>query len=411
MGLTISQKIIAAGCGRDEVTPGEIVHVEPDLVMLYDWPGFDGLMRTINIDPDRVALNIDHYFSPPNEQIAKLHRNFRSTVSKHGIKKFYDVGKTGIGFQLYAEEGLILPGTFVAHADPHVSTLGAFGAYCVGIGSDVISIFLTGKAWIKVPETIRINLHGAFLPHVTSRDLFEKIVADLGPDGALGTVIEFTGPGLAGMSMESRMVLCNSVQYLAAETAIIAADAVTKEYLDKTAQAPWQPVSGDEDASYARDLEYDLSTIAPMVVTPPDVYYVKSIEEVQGIKIDQAIIGTCAGGRMEDLRIAAAILKDHPVAPGVRFMITPITPAIMASADREGLIEIFVKAGALVGPPSCGPCYGGLAQLLPGETCISTGTLNVPGRLGSTEAEIYMANPAVVTASAVSGKITDPRSL
>ena len=411
MNLTISQKIIAAACGKDTVTPGEIVHVEPDLVMLYDWPGFDGLMRTINIDPDRVALNIDHYFSPPNEQIAKLHRNFRSTVKKHGIKKFYDVGNTGIGFQLYAEKGDILPGTFVAHADPHVSTLGAFGAYCLGIGSDVISIFLTGKAWIKVPETILINLHGTLATHVTSRDIFEKIVADIGPEGAQGKVIEFAGPGLNNMSMESRMVLCNSVQYLSAETAIIAADDVTREYLSHTTKEPWQPVSGDEGASYATVMEYDLSTIEPMVVTPPDVYYVKPIKDVLGTKIDQAIIGTCAGGRMEDLRIAAAILKDHPVAPGVRFMITPITPAIMADASREGLIEIFVKAGALVGPPSCGTCYGGLAQLLPGETCISTGTLNVPGRLGSTEADIYMANPAVVTASAVCGKITDPRLL
>jgi len=411
VSLTISQKIIAAKCGRDQVTPGEIVHVEPDLVMLYDWPGFDGLMKNINIDPDRVALNIDHYFSPPNEQIAKLHRNFRSTVKKFGIKKFYDVGKTGIGFQLYAEEGLILPGTFVAHADPHVSTLGAFGAYCLGIGSDVISIFLTGKAWIKVPETIRINIHGSFGRHVTSRDLFEKIVADIGPDGAQGKVIEFSGPGLAGMSMESRMVLCNSVQYLSAETAIIPPDEITRAYLSGKTKEPWQEVLGDEDASYSEVLDYDLSTLEPMVVTPPDVFYIKTVQEVAGTKIDQAIIGTCAGGRMEDLRIAAAILKDHPVAPGVRFMITPITPAIMADASREGLIEIFVKAGALVGPPSCGTCYGGLAQMLPGEVCISTGTMNVPGRLGSTEADIYMANPAVVTASAVCGKITDPRSL
>ena len=411
MNLTISEKIIAAACGKESVTPGEIVHVAPDLVMLYDWPGFDGLMRTINIDPDRVALNIDHYFSPPNEQIAKLHRNFRSTVKKYGIKKFYDVGNTGIGFQLYAEKGDILPGTFVAHADPHVSTLSAFGAYCIGIGADVISIFLTGKAWIKVPETILINLHGTLADQVTSRDVFEKIVADIGPEGAQGKVIEFGGPGLKNLSMESRMVLCNSVQYLSAETAIIPADDITAAYLKDKTDKPWQAVAGDEGATYAQVLEYDLSAITPMVVTPPDVYFIKPVEDVVGTKIDQAIIGTCAGGRMEDLRIAADILKNHLVAPGVRFMVTPITPTVMKDASKEGLIETIINAGALVGPPSCGPCYGGLAQLLPKEVCISTGTLNVPGRLGSIEADIYMANPAVVTASAVRGQITDPRNL
>jgi 3-isopropylmalate/(R)-2-methylmalate dehydratase large subunit len=409
--MTISQKIIAAKCGRDEVVPGEIVQVEPDLVMLYDWPGFDGLMKTINIDPDRVALNIDHYFSPPNEQIAKMHRNFRNTVGKYGIKKFFDIGKTGIGFQLYAEEGLIRPGMLVAHADPHVSTLSAFGAYCVGIGSDVISIFMTGKTWLKVPETLRVHLTGTLPENVTSRDVFEQLVADIGPSGAIGQVVEFTGPGVAAMSMESRMVLCNSVQYLSAETAIIAPDDVTTAYLKGKTQEPWNPVFGDENAPYAKTIAYDLSTLEPLVVTPPDVYYVKPVGEVSGKKIHQAIIGTCAGGRMEDLRIAAKLLKGKSVAPGVRFMITPITPSILAQASKEGLIEVLVEAGALVGPPSCGPCYGGLSQLLAGEVCISTGTLNIPGRLGSKEAEIYMANPAVVTASAIKGEITDPRTL
>ena len=379
--------------------------------MLYDWPGFDGLMRNINIDPARVAYNIDHYFSPPNQQIAKLHRNFRATAEKYGIEKFFDVGQTGIGFQLFAEKGLIRPGMLVAHADPHVSTLSAFGAYCIGIGADVISIFLTGKAWIKVPETIRVDITGSFAEHVTTRDLFEKIVADIGPDGAIGKVIEFSGPGLADISMESRMVLCNSVQYLSAETAIIPSDAVTAAYLRDISDEPVTAVASDADASFAEVLTYDVSRLEPMVVTPPDVYYVKPAAAVTGTKIHQAIIGTCAGGRIEDLRIAAGLLKNRKVKPGVRFMVTPITPGVMAQASKEGLIETIIAAGALVGPPSCGTCYGGLGQLLPKEVCISTGTLNIPGRLGSTEADIYMANPAVVTASAICGEITDPRTL
>jgi len=409
VGQTISQKIIAAKAGRASVSPGEIVHVKPDLAMLYDWPGFDGLMKTINIDADRVAINIDHYFSPPNEQIAKLHRNFRSTAKKYGVEKFYDVGRSGIGFHLFAEKGHIRPGMLVVHADPHVSTLSALGAYCVGTGADIISVFLTGDIWLKVPETLKVNVEGAFPKGVTSRDLFEKIVADIGPDGAQGMVVEFCGPAIEAMSVASRMVLCNSVQYISAETAIIEPDQKIQDYLKDRTEKSWDGVKSDPDASYVRILNYDLATLEPMVVTPPDVFYVEPIQAVAGKKINQAIIGTCASGRIEDLQMVAHVLEGRQIARDVRMIVTPITPDTHAEAIQKGYIDTILKAGALVGPSTCEPCYGAFGQLLPGEVCISTGTLNIPGRLGSTEADIYMANPATVAASAIEGSITDPR--
>ena len=409
MGETISQKILAKKAGKERVETGEIIYVSPDLIWLYDWPGFDGLVRNIMIDPERVGINIDHYFSPPSEAIAKLHRNLRTTSRKFKVRKFYDIGETGVGFHLFAEKGHIRPGMLVAHVDPHVSTMGALGAYCVGVGGDVLSAFLTGEIWLRVPETIKVEVHGRFKPCVTSRDLFEKILQDLGPDGAQGKVLEFTGPAIRQMSVESRMVLCNSVQYLSAETAIIGSDEVTLAYLKNRTEASYETVESDPDACYSKVIEYDVSDLEPMIVTPPDVFYVDRVAALQGKKIDQALIGTCASGRLEDLRTAARLLKGKKVHPSVRFMITPITPQTHLDACKEGLIDIFLQAGALVTPSTCGPCYGGFGQLLAGETCVSTGTLNIPGRMGSTEADIYMANAATVTASAVAGKITDPR--
>lgn len=409
MGYTISQKILAKKSGKEHVHPGEIIYAKPDLLWLYDWPGFDGLMRNILIDPERVGINIDHFFSPSTEAIAKLHRNFRATAKKYNIKKFYDIGKTGIGFQLFAEKGNIRPGMLVMHIDPHVSTMSALGAYCIGVGGDVMAGFLTGEIWLRVPETLKVTLTGTFQDGVTSRDVFEKLLQDLGPDGAQGKVVEFTGPAVRAMNIESRMVLCNSVQYLSAETAIVGPDEKTFAYLQGRTTIPYEIFESDPDAQYAQEVTYDVYEIEPMVVTPPDVFYVKSVKDAAGKKIDQALIGTCAGGRIDDLRIAARILKGKKVHPDVRFLVFPITPQTQSDANKEGLIDILIEAGALIGPSTCGPCYGGFGQLLPGETCLSTGTLNIPGRMGSTEAEVYMANPATVAASALQGEIVDPR--
>jgi 3-isopropylmalate/(R)-2-methylmalate dehydratase large subunit len=270
---------------------------------------------------------------------------------------------------------------------------------------------MLGKAWLKVPGTIKVNVTGKFQKGVTSRDLFEKIEGDLGPDGGTGNVFEFTGPAIATMSIESRMVLCNSVQYMAADTAIINPDKKTIAYIKGVTDEPFDAMSSDADAEYTNTINYDISTLEPQVVCPPDVYYIKSVGEAEGTAINQAFIGTCASGRMEDLRLAAKVLKGKKVHPDVRLLITPITSLIAEQAAREGLIEIFLQAGAVIGPPTCGPCFGGFGYLLPGEVAITTGTLNVPGRMGSIDSKIYMGNPATVAASAVAGKITDPRRI
>jgi 3-isopropylmalate/(R)-2-methylmalate dehydratase large subunit len=409
MGLTLTQKILAKKTGRTELTPGEIIYAEPDLVLLYDWPGLDFLMSDIRIDPDKIVLNIDHFFMAHTEESARVHDNFRKIVKKYGIKNFYDVGRSGIGFQLVAEKGHVKPGTLIMHADSHVSTFGALGAYAVGVGGDMMSVFMLGRAWLKVPGTIRVNVTGKFQQGVTSRDLFEKILGDLGPDGGIGNVFEFSGPAVTDMSIESRMVLCNSIQYLAAETAIINPDSKTIDYIKTASVEQFDVLQSDPDAIYSKTLNYDVSGLEPQIVCPPDVYCIKLINDMDGTQINQAFIGTCASGRMEDLRLAARVLKGKKVKSHVRLLITPITSTIAEEAAKEGLLEIFLQAGAVIGPPTCGPCFGGFGYLLPGEVAITTGTLNVPGRMGSIDAKIYMANPAVVAASAVEGKVTDPR--
>jgi len=409
MGQTITEKIISKKLGKNKYKAGDVVFIEPDIAMLYDWPGFDGMVREININPDKVILNIDHFFIQSNEEQAKVLRNFRLTQRKYNLKYFYDVGRSGIGFQLLAEKGHIRPGLLGVHADPHVSTYGAFGAYMIGVGGDIMSVFMLGKCWIKLPQTLKIEVTGKFQDGVTSRDLFEKILKDLGPDGGLGMVIEYSGPTVSEMSMESRMVLCNSVQYLAAETAIIGSDEKTIEYLKSYGVKNIDILQSDADAIYAKTVKFDVSKLEPQIVTPPDVFYVKSIKDVEGTELHQAMIGTCASGRIEDLRLAARVLKGKKVHPRVRMFISPITPRIYEQAASEGLISVFTEAGAVLGPASCGFCYGGFGYLLPGENAITTGTLNIPGRMGSIYSNIYMGNPATVAASAIEGKITDPR--
>ena len=410
MSHTISEKIIASAAGKKDVTPGEIVYVKPELVMSYEWPGQDGLIKNIRIDPCRVALNLDHFFLASNMKEAKVHRNYRQTVGKYEIDQFYDVGRGGIGVHLMGEKGLVRPGMLVVHGDPHISTLGALGAYSVGIDGDTLSVFLTGEAWLKVPGTLKLHIEGEFPKGVTSRDLSEWILRDLGPDAATGMVIEYSGPTIDAMSVDSREVLCNSVQYLSAETAIINPDEITIAYVKENTDKDFKVVKSDEDAEFAEVKHYDVSKLGPQVVVPPDVFYVKDVSDVVGTEINQALIGTCAGGRIEDLRLAAGILKGKKVHPGVRLIVTPISQKTFINAMREGLIETFVESGAVILSSTCTPCFGGIGYLLPGESCIATGTLNIPGRMGSTEANIYLGSTLTVAASAIEGKISDPRN-
>jgi len=410
MSQTISEKILARAAGRAGVRPGEVIFVKPDLVAIYDWPGFDAMTRDFRIDPSKVAINFDHFFIAHNELEAKTHRNFRKTVQAQGVKCFYDVGKGGIGFHLLAEKGHIRPGMLIVHVDMHVSTFGALGCYAVGVGGDVYGAFRLGEVWLKVPDTVRCILSGHFQRGVTSRDLFEFILKELGPAGAVDDVFEFTGPAVDAMSMDSRMVLCNSVQYISAQTAIINPDDCMRTYLRQRGIQPFKDASSDPDASYRRTIEYDITGIEPQVVVPPDVFNVRNVSEVAGTKIDQVYIGSCASGRMEDLQLVSQIWERKKIHPGVRVMVTPITQSVYEEAARKGVLTTIAAAGAVVTPPTCGPCYGGFGFLMPGETCLATSTLNIPGRMGSTEASIYLSSAATAAASALTGQITDPRS-
>ncbi len=407
MGHTLAQKMLAAKCGRKEVQPGEIVWAQPDLIAQYM---HSAGIPDIRIHPDRVAITIDHTFVPKGEAEARSHANMRETARKYKISNFGEVGRTGVQFQWLAERGLVRPGMLIVHLDPHVSTYGAFGTYSCGIGSDYLQAYQTGEVWLRVPQTVKIDVTGRFADGVTSRDLFGQIINEMGPLGALGQVVQFDGPTVSAMSIESRMVLCNMAMFLSAETAIIESDRKIVDYVKSRTARPFEVFQSDADADYARMLNFDVSDMAPQIVMPDAVYHVESVKAVAGVAIDQGFIGSCASGRMEDLRLAARVLKGRKVHPNVRLVIAPITPEIQKEAAREGLTEIFWEAGALVGPPSCGMCMQlGYGFLLPGETLISTATMNVPGRLGSPEAESYLANPATVAASAVAGKISDPR--
>ena len=410
MGASLSEKILARTSGSQSVIPGSVIYVKPDKIMLYDWFGLDGLVREIKVSPEKFVFNFDHFFLPRTESEAKLHRNFRSTAQKYGINCFYDVGKGGIGFHVMAEKGHVKPGELIIHADAHVSSLGALGAYAVGVGGDVLSAVISDQVWLKVPNTIKVNIEGSFNPGVTSRDLFEKIMDSIGPDGGLDKVLEFTGPAIQEMSISSRMVLCNSVQYFSAQTAIIEPDDRVVNYLKRRSEKEIEIIYSDPDANYSEELHYNLNDLEPLVVTPPDVYYVKKVTDIEGIDVHQAFVGTCISGSLEDLRLAAKILEGKKVHPKVRFAIIPGTQEVYLNAIKEGLLEIFVNAGSIVSPPGCGPCFGAFGYLLPDENCICTGVLNTPGRMGSEDANIYLANPATVTASAVAGKITDPRN-
>jgi 3-isopropylmalate/(R)-2-methylmalate dehydratase large subunit len=407
LGLTIAQKILANKSNRKNIQPGDVIWVKPDLVAQYV---IFGDVPDIRIDPDRIAITMDHHFMPKGEGEARDQAVMRETARKYHIDNFEELGRTGIQHQLLGEKGLIRPGMLIVHLDPHVSTYGAFGAYGCSVANDGIEAMRTGEVWLKVPQTLKINVTGEFAKGVTSRDLFEKIVSDIGPTGALGQVVQYSGPAISAMSIESRMVLCNSVIFLCAETAIIEPDQKLLDYVNSRSTKAFEPIYSDADAQYSQIINYDVSKLEPQVVMPSAVYHVKPIKDVPPVSIDQAFIGTCASGRMEDLRLAAKILKGRKVHPSVRLTIAPITPEIQLAAVREGLTEIFLQAGALVGPPSCGMCLQtGYGFLLPGERFISTGTLNLPGRNGSPEAETYLANPATVAASAITGKITDPR--
>jgi len=418
--MNITEKILAHASGKTKVQPGEIVDANVDMVMVHDLTGPLAVeaFKRVGVNHvwnnKKIVIILDHQVPAESVKAAELHKTMRKFAKEQNIR-LYDVGKGGICHQVMPEKGHVLPGALIVGADSHTCTYGAFGAFATGIGStEAAAVFATGKIWLKVPEAIKIKVNGQFQKYVTPKDLILTIIGKLGVDGAIYKSAEFTGATIRSMSMAGRMTLCNMAVEMGAKNGIIAPDAATSKFLEGRVAQPLPPfdaLQSDADAVYAKTIEFNVTDLTPQVACPSSVDNVKPASELNA-PVDQAFIGSCTNGRIEDLRLAAQILKGKKVKDGVRALVIPASQEVYTQALQEGLIEIFTDAGAIVCGSACGPCLGGhIGLLASGETCVSTSNRNFIGRMGSTEANVYLASPATVAASAVTGRITDPRKL
>jgi len=418
MEMTIAEKILAEASGKKQVAPGEIVEAKIDAAMIHDLTGpltvntFHRMGASKVWDPSKIVIIFDHQVPANSIDAAQNHIVLREFAAKQRIPNFYDVFE-GICHQVLPEKGFALPGRLIVGADSHTCTYGAFGCFATGIGAtDMAAVFATGKLWFRVPESMKLIIRGKLHRRVMSKDLILQIIGDIGADGATYRSVEFIGPGIQNLSMDGRMTLCNMAVEMGAKSGIVPADRVTKRYLAKRTKRPIKPVEGDPDATYVESRTYELSRLEPQVACPHRVDNVKSVREVEGVEIDQAFLGSCTNGRMEDLEAAARILKGKHISKRVRMIVAPASREIYMNALESGLIKIFVKAGALVEAPCCAACMGGHVGFLgPGEVCISSSNRNFRGRQGSPKSRVYLASSATVAASAVKGIITDPRDM
>lgn len=418
MRMTITEKILAAHAGRDTVEPGDLIEARVDLVLGNDITAPIAIkeFRELGIDrvfdSEAVALIPDHF--TPNKDIksAEQVRILREFAREYGIVHFYDVGRVGVEHALLPELGLTRPGMLIIGADSHTCTYGAMGAFSTGVGStDMAAAMATGKAWFKVPESIRFVYKGRLNPHVNGKDLILHTIGDIGVDGALYMAMEFTGEAVAALTLEGRLTMANMAIEAGGKNGIFAPDDRTIEYVKSRSSKPYTVYASDPDARYAEVREYDVSKIEPLVAYPHLPENVRPARE-SGVVIDQVVIGSCTNGRIEDLREAAAILKNRKAHRNVRLIVIPATQEIYRKAMAEGLLDIFVDAEAAVSAPTCGPCLGGhMGILAEGERCLATTNRNFVGRMGHPKSEVYLAGPAVAAASAVLGRIAHPDEL
>jgi 3-isopropylmalate/(R)-2-methylmalate dehydratase large subunit len=415
MGQTFAEKILAQKAGLKEVEPGQIVTVQPDKLLTHDnTAAIAKIFHEIGVKrlarPEISVIVLDHVVPAATEAHAKNHQQIRRFVSEQGIESFYDVGE-GICHQVLPEKGHALPGYLIVGSDSHTPTHGAFGAFAAGIGrTEAAAVMATGEIWLMVPHSFRIVVKGRMPKGVYAKDLILFIIGDLGADGADYRSVEFAGPVIERMSVASRMVLCNMVAEMGAKAGSVEPDEKTLAWLSGRAKATFSPVSADPDAVYERVLEYDVDDLSPQVARPHTVDNVVPVEDVAGTRIDQAFIGTCTNGRLQDFREAARILRGRQVAPNTRLLILPASREVLLAAVAEGLVTDLASAGALILNTGCGPCLGAHEGVMaPGEVTISTANRNFKGRMGCKDAEIYLASPATVAASALTGEITDPR--
>ncbi|MEM4447075.1 MAG: 3-isopropylmalate dehydratase large subunit [Candidatus Jordarchaeales archaeon] len=372
---------------------------------IYEELGLDRIW-----DPEKVVALIDHWTPAPSIDAAVVHATCRRFVKKYGIKNWLDM-REGICHVVLPEKGFVKPGDLVVGSDSHTTTYGALGAFATGMGAtDMAIVLATGEIWFKVPSTVKFNVEGKLQPMVMGKDIILHIIGEIGVEGASYKAMEFAGNTIRELSMDARFTLCNMAIEAGGKTGIIEPDEKTLQWIKERARQPFKPVYNDPDAEYEEVIDVDVTNLEPQVAKPPSPENSVPVSEVEGVKIDQAFIGSCTNGRLEDLRIAAKILKGRKVADMVRAIVIPASKEVYLKAMKEGLIEIFLEAGCVVCNPTCGPCIGAhLGLLAPGEVCISSSNRNFVGRMGSKDAKIYLASPATVAASAVTGEITDPR--
>ena len=419
MGMTMTQKILAKHAGLDSVVEGQLIRAKLDMVLGNDITspvainefqknGFDSVF-----DRTKISLVMDHFTPNKDIKAAKQCQQCRNFADKYDIVNYYDVGNVGIEHALLPEKGLVVPSDCVIGADSHTCTYGALGAFSTGVGStDMAAGMATGEAWFKVPSAIKFNLTGKLNKWVSGKDVILHIIGMIGVDGALYKSMEFVGEGIKYLSMDDRFTIANMAIEAGGKNGIFPVDDLTRAYMKEHSKRPFVEYEADADAEYDEEYTIDLSTLKSTVSFPHLPDNTRTIDEVGDVKIDQVVIGSCTNGRMEDLRTAAEILKGKKVAKGLRVIVIPATQQIYLDAMEEGLLKIFIEAGAVVSTPTCGPCLGGYMGILAaGERCISTTNRNFVGRMGHVESEVYLASPAVAAASAVTGYICAPEEL
>lgn len=419
MAMTMTQKILAAHAGLEEVTAGQLILADldgvlgndittPVAIQEFEKAGFDSVYNK-----EKINVVLDHFVPNKDIKAAKQSKTCRDFCHKHSIKNFFDVGKMGIEHALLPEQGIVTAGDCIIGADSHTCTYGALGAFSTGVGStDMAAGMVTGKAWFKVPEAIQVVLKGKLSPFVSGKDVILHLIGLIGVDGALYRSLEFCGEGISSLSMDDRLCICNMAIEAGAKNGIFPVDDITIQYMKGRSQRPWKVYEADDDASYVKMIEIDLSSLEPTVSYPHLPENTHLAKEGKNIKIDQVVIGSCTNGRLEDMEAAYQILHGKKVAPDVRVIIIPATMAIYKECLRRGYTESFIDAGCVVSTPTCGPCLGGYMGILAeNERCVSTTNRNFVGRMGDISSEVYLASPYTAAASALTGYITDPREV
>jgi len=416
MGQTITQKILAAHAGRDFVEPGELISAKVDFMLGNDITApiaireFGQIGVETVFDNERIALVPDHYTPAKDMKAAQQVKEMREFARRHGIVNWFEVGRVGIEHTLIPDEGLVVPGDVVIGADSHTCTYGALGLFSTGVGStDLAAAMALGETWFRVPETIKFVYYGKLGEWVGGKDLILYTIGKIGVDGALYCSMEFVGETISALPMADRFTMCNMAIEAGGKNGIMHVDEVTLEYVSARAKRPWKIYESDADAEYKDVIEIDCSKIEPQVAFPHLPENVRPVSQATDIRIDQVVIGSCTNGRIEDLRIAASILEGKKVHPDVRLIVIPATQQIWIQALKEGLLDLFVRSGAAVSTPTCGPCLGGhMGCLAEGEKCVATTNRNFVGRMGHVKSEVYLSSPAVAAASAVLGRIASP---